>query len=155
MEFIFIRIFESDLTLIEKWLVQPHVKKWFDKSVWVKEISENLHSDWVWQFRADLNSTPAGFVQCYDTAKAPQGSWSTQPPGTLGIDFFLGEPSLLGNGNGVKLVNDFVEYLECSFNPRRIIADPEMENTRSQNTLKSCGFQADHNSDLFIKDFRE
>lgn len=153
--FNFTKLLKSDLPLIRKWLVQPHVAKWFnDESEWMKEISANLESNWVWHFRADLNSETAGFVQCYDTSKAPEGPWSSQPPATLGIDFFLGESSLLGKGNGVKLLNDFVEFIEMRFSPKRLIVDPDIENTKSQQTIERCGFELDEESGLFVKELK-
>lgn len=153
--FNFTQISKHDLPLIKKWLVQPHVAKWFnDENEWMEEISENLDSNWVWHFRADLNSKPTGFVQCYNTSEAPEGPWSAQPPDTLGIDFFLGEPSLLGKGDGVKLVNEFVEFVTMRFNPKRIIADPDVENIKSQKTIEKCGFELDGESGFFVKELK-
>lgn len=41
--FNFTKLSKSDLPLIRKWLVQPHVAKWFnDESEWMKEISADL-----------------------------------------------------------------------------------------------------------------
>lgn len=154
MEFDFTQLSKQDLPLIRKWHTQPHVAKWFsDENEWMKEIAANLDSNWIWYFRADLNLKPAGFVQCYDTSRAPEGPWSSQPPDTLGIDFFLGESSLLGKGNGVKLVNDFVEFIEIRFSPKRLIVDPEIENIKSQRTIKRCGFELEQESGLFVKEF--
>lgn len=153
MKFNFTQLLKSDLPLIRKWLKQPHVAKWFhDENEWMKEISENLESDWVWHFRADLNSEPAGFAQCYDTSRAPEGPWSSQPTGTLGIDFFLGESLLLGKGNGVKFVNDLVEFLKAGFNAKRIVADPDRENVISKRMLKNCGFEYEKTAGLFIQE---
>ena len=41
-------------------------------------------------------------------AKVPQEAWSTQPPGTLGIDDFLGRTLVLGQVYGTRLVMEFV-----------------------------------------------
>jgi len=153
MSFNFVKLSKPDLVLIEKWLSKPHVAMWFeDKELWLDEISTNLDSDWVWHFRADLYSKPVGFAQCYDTSKSPQGPWSSQPPATLGIDYFLGETSLLGKGNGKKLVNDFIEFIKMHFRTKRLIVDPDEENIRSNLIIKKCGFQFDRESGLFINE---
>jgi aminoglycoside 6'-N-acetyltransferase len=93
MHFTFNRLLPAALSLIRAWLVQPHVAQWFGESdEWLEEIAVNLDADWVRHFRADWAGIPTGFVQCYDTTKAPQGVWSTQPPGTLGVDDCLAGP---------------------------------------------------------------
>lgn len=156
MRFNFTQLSKPDLPLVRKWLVQPHVAKWLnDENEWMKEISANLESNWVWHFRADLNLKPAGFVQCYDTYRAPEGPWSSQPPATFGIDFFLGESSLLGKGNGVKLVNEFVQFVKMRFNPKRLIVDPDIENKTSQRTIKRYGFKLEEESGLFVKELKK
>ena len=153
MNFTFKKLLKSDLQLIKYWLSQPHVSRWFDDiDDWMNEISSNPDSDWIWHFRADLSSKPVGFVQYYDILKAPKGPWSSQPPGTVGIDFLIGSQDQLGKGYGILLVNDFVEFLIDRAKPKRIIADPVKENIASLRTLKRCGFTFDKESDLFFKE---
>jgi hypothetical protein len=77
----------------------------------------------VWHFRADLAGIPTGFAQCYDTAKAPQGPEYTTPR-TLGVDYFWGRTSVLGQGYGTQLLTEFVAYIKAQWQPWRIIADP-------------------------------
>ena len=151
MNFDFKELAESDLPLINDWLQQPHVSKWFDTNEWINEISSNLISDWVCYFRAELDSIPIGFTQYYNTSKAPKGPWSSQPAGTIGIDFFIGNPSFLGKGHGILLVNNFVEFVINNVNSKRIIADPDKDNIKSQHILKKCGFRLEKKTGLYIK----
>ena len=148
MNFNFKELAESDLPLIKDWLQQPYVSKWFDTNEWINEIFPNLISDWVWYFRAELDSKPVGFAQYYNTSKAPKGPWSSQPTGTIGIDFFIGNPSFLGKGYGILLVKNFVEFVINNVNPKRIIADPDKENIKSQHILKKCGFRLEKKTGL-------
>ncbi len=151
MSFNFKELVESDLPLIKDWLQQPHISKWFDTNEWINEIFSNMISDWVWYFQAELDSIPVGFTQYYNTSKAPKGSWSSQQAGTIGIDFFIGNPSFLGKGYGILLVNNFVEFVIKNANPKRIIADPDKDNIKSQHILKRCGFRLEKKTGLYLK----
>ncbi len=153
MQFDFIRLLPADLPLIRTWLLQPHVAQWFgDPDEWMEEIPGNLESDWVWQFRADLAGIPTGFVQCYDTARAPRGAWSGQRSGTLGLDFCIGRAEALGLGHGTRLLREFVAYVTARWRPRRLITDPDPKNERSVRVVAACGFHRDAATGLFIKD---
>ncbi len=153
MQFTFQRLLPADLPLIRAWLVQPYVAQWLgDPDEWLEEITTNLHVDWVWHFRADLAGIPTGFVQCYDTRKAPHGAWSTQPPGTLGVDYFLGRSEVLGQGHGTQLLREFVAYVTAQWHPRRLIADPDPHNGRSVRAAQTCGFLWDEETGLLVKE---
>jgi len=121
----------------------------------LEEIVTDLEAEWVWHFRADLAGNPTGFAQCYDTAKAPQRAWSTQQPGTLGVDYFLGRTSVLGQGYGSRLLMEFVAYMTAQWHPRRVIADPDGHNVRSVRAAQTCGFILDEETGLFVKEVRE
>ncbi|GMW03470.1 MAG: hypothetical protein AMXMBFR84_46040 [Candidatus Hydrogenedentota bacterium] len=143
---------EHDLPLIESWLVQPHVARWFGaKSDWLTEIASNLHSDWIWHFRVDANGTPIGFVQYYDVAKAPPGPWSHQPPHTYGIDFLVGSTEALRQGYGKAMLTSLYETIQQRHGPCRVVADPDEENVASIRALRSAGFHRDFATGLCIR----
>lgn len=153
MPFTLERLAPSDLPLLRAWLVQPYVAQWFgDPDEWMGEIAANLDADWVWYFRADLAGVPTGFVQCYDTSRAPPGEWSTQPPGTVGVDYVVGRPEVLGQGYGTQLLQEFVAYVTAQWRPRRIIADPDPDNGPSVRVAQRCGFQWDEDTGLMVKE---
>lgn len=151
MPFTLERLEEKDLSLVEEWLLLPYISQWFgNKKEWLDEISANLESDWIWYFLAHLTSVPVGFVQYYDVKKAPEGPWSSQPDGSVGIDFFIGNEELLRMGYGSFLVENFVMFLKESIEPVRIVADPHRDNVKSHRTLIRNGFFRDETSGLFI-----
>jgi GNAT superfamily N-acetyltransferase len=55
---------------------------------------------------------PIGFLQYYETDKAPQGEWSDEPIGTVGIDYLIGEEEFLGKGYGSKIVCLLVDFIK-------------------------------------------
>jgi aminoglycoside 6'-N-acetyltransferase len=153
MHFTFEPLSVADLPLLRSWLLQPHVSAWFgEPAEWLAEIAANLHADWVGYFRADLDGRPAGFAQCYDTSRAPPGEWSSQPPGTLGLDFLLGRPELLGQGHGTRLLREFIAHVIALRHPRRLITDPDPRNERSVRVAQACGFLWDDVTGLLVKD---
>jgi aminoglycoside 6'-N-acetyltransferase len=153
VRFAFERLSSADLPSLRAWLVQPHVAQWLgDPDEWLDEITANLGAEWVWHFRADLAGIPTGFVQCYDTSRAPRGSWSTQPRGTLGVGYFLGRPEVLGQGYGTQLLREFVATVTARWRPRRLVADPDLRNERSVRAARSCGFLLDGEAGLFVKE---
>jgi hypothetical protein len=89
--FVFAPLTVLDLPRIEVWLRRAHVREAFgDPTEWLTEISANLSSNWVRHFRADLCGSPAGFVQFYDTARAPHGPWSqSRPPRSVSISSWV------------------------------------------------------------------
>jgi RimJ/RimL family protein N-acetyltransferase len=150
--FRFIPLSTADLPLVKKWLLAPHVARWFgDPNEWIREISQNLSAPWVSYFRADITNLPVGFTQCYDTQTAPQGEWSNQPKGTWGIDYLIGRPDHLGKGYGSLLVAQFVAFVVSRFQPERLIADPLPENAVSTRTLVAAGFVLDPASGLWVR----
>jgi len=121
----------------------------------MEEMVTNLDAEWVWHFRADLAGIPAGFAQCFDTAKVPQGAWNRQQPGTLGVDYFLGRTAVLGQGYGSRLLMEVVAYMTARWHPRRIIATPDRHNVRSVRAAPTCSFILDEETGLFVKEVHE
>ena len=141
MSFEFIRLTESDFPLIAEWLNKPHVLPWFgDPGDWLDEMSTHLAQDWISHFRVDHQGQPFGFTQFYETARAPDGPWSGEPPHTYGIDFLIGDHRQNNRGLGTRMVAEFVELVCKRVAPPKIIADPHPENLRSIRVLQKCGF---------------
>ena len=152
-DYVFHPLSRSDLPLIGAWLHVPHVRAAFgDPDEWMTEISANLSSSWVRHFRADLDLSPAGFVQFYDTSLAPHGTWSAQPRGSFGIDFFLGDAALLNQGNGTRLLRQFGAFVAHATRATRLILDPDPSNLPSIRAAQSAGFIRDPSNGLWVKE---
>ena len=131
----------SDDQLVRTWITHPHVARWFgEPAEWLDEIRRCRSAAWIEHYRVDQGPRPIGFAQWYETAQAPPGPWSTQPEGTCGIDFLIGEPSCLRHGHGRALVEALVRILRAKPGVRRVIADPNPANTPSVRTLEGVGF---------------
>lgn len=141
----------ADLNIMGMWLAQDYIQKfWGNPHDWINEISENICADWVKYFIVECG-TPVGFLQYYETDKAPQGEWSNEPIGTVGIDYLIGDIEYLGKGYGSKTVRLLVDFIKSKNEYDYIVADPIVENVSSIKVLENKGFK--HNSNgLFCLD---
>jgi putative acetyltransferase len=144
----------EDLNIMGVWLAQDYIQKfWGDPQDWIKEISENISADWVKYFIVECN-TPIGFLQYYETDKAPQGEWSNEPIGTVGIDYLIGNIEYLGKGYGSKIVRLLIDYIISKNHYDYIVADPIEENVSSIKVLENNGFKQ-NTSGLFCLDLND
>ncbi len=144
-----VRNFElNDLELFERWLEKRHVRDFFgDPQIWIKEVSSNLsrESEWITYFVVEIDGSPIGFFQYYDTSKAPDGVWSDTPDRTVGIDYMIGEEQYLGKGVGVEIIRRIVLIIKELGWYRYLIADPDPGNISSIEVLKRNGFTLQNN----------
>lgn len=141
----------EDLNIMRVWLAQDYIQKyWGDPRDWTKEITENLDADWVKYFIVECDM-PIGFLQYYETDKAPQGEWSDEPIGTVGIDYLIGDIEYLGKGYGSKMLRLLVDFIRSKNEYDYIVADPIVQNVSSIKVLENNGFKQNANG-LFCLD---
>lgn len=141
----------KDIDMMRMWLEQDYIQKfWGDPQDWINEITENINADWVKYFIVECNN-PIGFLQYYETDKAPQGDWSNEPIGTVGIDYLIGDIDYIGKGYGSKIVRLLVDFIKTKNEYAYIVADPVSENLSSIKVLVSNGFKQNSNG-LFCLD---
>lgn len=97
------------------WLNQPHVNRWWSRR---RVTRDEVRAKYLPRVRGEqpiaclvalLDGRPAGFVQTYrieDHAAYAPGF--VLPPGGWGLDWFIGEPALIGHGHGAALLDAFV-----------------------------------------------
>jgi aminoglycoside 6'-N-acetyltransferase len=93
------------------------------------------------QFIVSINGRPFAYIQCYALSTWNQG-FGSQPPGTRGIDQFIGEPEMIGRGHGSHFIRRFVDELLLSGTPR-VVTDPDPENRRAVRAYEKAGFERD------------
>ena len=69
-----------------------------------------------------------------------------QPPGTRGIDQFIGEVDLMGRGHGSAFMRAFIEGLLKSGVPR-VVIDPSPTNPRAIRAYEKAGFRREREVD--------
>ncbi len=149
---------DEDMAVMKKWLEKEYVSKWFgDASEWLYEIEHrNDEFDFIKHFIVEEKGMPVGFCQYYDWKKAFDAEGPSEPDGTYGIDYMIGEEHLLGKGLGkelVKLICDKV--IEDEPNAIQLIADPTIEeervNVTSIKVLETNGFKYNKETAVYKK----
>lgn len=132
----------ADLPLVLHWLRQPHVREWWgDTHEQFKLVSGDLGIETMDQFIVAIDDRPFGYIQCYDLSDWDSG-FGTHPPGTRGIDQFIGEPGMVGLGHGSAFIRTFVDGKLAAGAPR-MVTDPDPANARAIRAYEKAGFARD------------
>jgi len=130
----------DDLPVIRQWLAQPHVRKWWgDPSEQYDLVSGDLDEPAMDQYIVSADNGDFAYLQCYDLT-----AWNTgfveHPPGTRGIDLFIGEPGMIARGHGSAFIRAFVDERLRNGAPR-IVTDPDPANGRAVRAYEKAGFE--------------
>src|ERR1700752_2336189 len=61
----FAPIVEADLTLLHRWLGEPHVREWWgEPDREIELIKENFTLNWIDSFLVSHEGRPFGYIQC-------------------------------------------------------------------------------------------
>ncbi len=136
---------ESDLPLVRDWLARPHVAQWWHDATDFECVSGDLDHPDLTQFIVMFDGKPFAYLQCYRmdesyTASEWNGCFGPQPSGARGIDQFIGEPDMLGCGNGSAFIRQFIDELLADGVPR-IVIDPSPNNPRAIRAYEKAGFR--------------
>lgn len=141
---------DQDAGLLMIWMNSPHVRLWWhqDGSTAEDEVEEALSfigSDDGAAFIIELNKRPIGYIQYYD----PYSEWpdsadnafyfAGQPKGVLGLDMFIGDVTLTGEGLGPQILRQFSDDLLAKGAPKLLI-DPDSKNARAISAFAKAGF---------------
>src|SRR5262249_19764878 len=133
----------ADLPLVRRWLNAPHVERWWgDAREQFAVVRDDLDEPAMDQFIVVTDDRPFAYLQCYDPSAWPEGGLGPQPHGTRGIDQFIGEADMIGQGHGSAFIRSFVDSLLAGGSPR-VLTDPDPENTRAVRAYEKAGFRKD------------
>jgi aminoglycoside 6'-N-acetyltransferase len=108
-------LLEVDFERQLRWLNEPHINRWWSRRPVTRE---EVRAKYLPRLRGEqktqclvavFEGRPAGYVQTYrieDHADYAQGF--VLPRGGWSLDWFIGEPTLLGHGHGARLIDSFV-----------------------------------------------
>lgn len=131
----------ADRPLVRRWLAMPHVRVWWgDPDGEETNIFEEPWTGPVDQMIVALEDRPIGYIQSYDVAIDGAGAFEGQPPGTRGVDQFLGEPDLVGRGLGSGFVAAWTDHLFAIGAPR-VVTDPDPLNLAARRAYAKAGFR--------------
>lgn len=132
----------EDLPLLTRWRRARHVAEWWGdpEDLEAEYISG---TDPVRYFIALLDGRPVGLVQSYHWSDFPsEAKVIGAGPDEDGMDYFLGEPELLGAGLGPAMLEAFLSQVIRPDRTRGgVRLDVSQANRRSWRCLEKLGFQ--------------
>jgi len=137
----------ADLGLVETWLRDPEVARWYlAPSTLEEELDELRQCTGPDQQTEALivadPSGPIGWCQWYLCDDYPDHAAGVgADPGDAGIDYAIGEPACRGRGVGTALIAALVTYVRQRHPQAGVIADPEAANVASRRVLEKNGFE--------------
>jgi aminoglycoside 6'-N-acetyltransferase len=133
----------ADLPLVRGWLAMPHVVEWWgDVDEQFELVSGDLLSVAMDQFIVADDDRPFAYLQCYDPTAWPENGLGHHPHGTRGIDQFIGDPTMIGNGHGSAFIRHFTDGLLTAGTPR-MLTDPDPANGRAIRAYEKAGFRSE------------
>ncbi len=117
-EYDFPPLAERDLVLIRRWLIEPHVRRW-----WCDPPRRAYPADEIDKYRQRIRGAgdptdlhlirrhrrPIGFIQRYRIRDYPDYAAAVGlEVGAIGIDLFIGERAALHRGYGPSLIRAFL-----------------------------------------------
>src|SRR5262245_51508158 len=120
----FQRMASSDLALVRTWRVATHVRAWWGDDTITLAGDDELFTD---QHVASVDGRPFAYLQCYLLSAFPGNGLGVHPPGTRGIDQFIGWPDMVGKGHGSAFIRAFADGLLARGTPR-VLTDPDPRN---------------------------
>ena len=131
----------SHLSLIEKWLNAPHVRKWWgDPAREFEQIKGHLTRSWMECVIVELSGEPFAYIQTYDLDSDPEREWKELPQGARGLDLFIGEAALIGLGHGTAMLRSFSDSLLSRAGVLSVWSDPDPANDASIGAFVAAGF---------------
>jgi len=157
-EYDFPPLTEADLPLVRRWLLEPHVRRWWDDPP-DPSYPENELAKYAGRIRGDDDPTllfairqrgrPIGFIQSYRIDDDPDyaAALGLDAP-AAGIDLFIGEPSEVGTGHGPKAIRAFLrDVVFPTYAVDECVIGPSAKNVNAIRAYEKAGFR-------FFKDVR-
>lgn len=137
-QYIFRPVEEADLPLLSRWRSSPHVMEWWGDPTLEGE-QEKLADPNVAMWIVEHLGRPFAFAQDYDVHAWTPHPFSHLPPGSRGIDQYIGEAEMLDRGHGTVFVRTHVRRL-FSAGARAVGTDPHPRNIRARRAYEKAGF---------------
>jgi aminoglycoside 6'-N-acetyltransferase len=133
----------ADMDLVRRWRAQPHVREFWGPPE-VDDFAETLAdprvAKWIVELETDGKRWPFAYAQDYAPADWEDHPFAYLPPGSRGIDHFIGEPDLVGRGHGSAFVRAHCERLFAAGAPAAG-TDPHPDNRRAIRAYQKAGFR--------------
>jgi len=117
----------------------PHVIEWWGRPD-VEPEAQKLADVRIAMWIVEHEGSPFAFAQDYSPHDWDPHPFAHLPPGSKGIDQYIGDPEMIGRGHGTAFVRQHCERLFAKGAPA-IGTDPHPENARAIRAYQKAGFQ--------------
>jgi aminoglycoside 6'-N-acetyltransferase len=141
------RMTPDDLPMVDRWLRQPHVARWFlletTASAEVEKYRRRIEDPCsaTTMCTVETDAQPIGFCQWYrwEDYAAAAVCYSTHT-GDVGADYAIGEPTAIGRGVGTAMIGTLVANVRLHYPRAGPVVAPEADNWASRRALEKNGF---------------
>jgi aminoglycoside 6'-N-acetyltransferase len=147
--------------LLQHWLAQPHVARWWNHSSDLASIENKYGAridgiEPVHVFLIEHDDRFVGFIQWYRWSDYSEHALLLEAgPETTGIDLAIGEPEMLGSGLGPRAIKAFIEQvIFADHNIKAVVTDVSADNSRSLRAFEKAGFSKVKTVQLPGEDFQ-
>lgn len=141
------RLAYEDLAQVARWLDEPHVARWWRDPSDIDSVTATYGpcitgEDPTEVFVIEVDGEPVGLIQRYRHDHYPEWDSTVGIADAAGIDYLVGDTSLVGKGVGTAAIATFAadtlaRYpdIEC------VVAAPQQANVASWRALEKAGFR--------------
>lgn len=128
----------EDLPLLRWWQDLPHVREWWGDDEPFDE--GDLHDARVSRWIVELDGKPFAYMQDYSVHGWEGHHFGHLPPGSRGIDQYIGDPAMIGGGHGTAFIRQRMQEIFAAGAPV-IAVDPHPANARAIAVYRKLGFR--------------
>jgi len=150
---------EEDLTLARRWLLEPHVRRWWNDDPEEHDYPDGTLNEWRKAIRGEdptdmfvieMDGRPIGVMQSYRVDSYPDyvAQLGALPEPAFSLDVFIGEPELIGKGLGGALIRAFLPPMFERYGVDYCVIGPSRSNVAAIRSYEKVGFR-------YLKDYRE
>ena len=135
-------VIRADFPLLLRWRETPDVLRWW--GAWddaETDFERHLADPNIAMWIVEHEKRPFAYAQDYDPHAGDPHPFSHLPPGSRGIDQYIGEPSMLDRGHGTAFLRQHCDRLFAAGAPA-IGTDPHPDNLRARRAYEKAGFTA-------------
>lgn len=137
--YLFRLVTSDDLALLRAWRSHPHVISWWGAPE-VEDGEESLADPRISMWIVEHEGRPFAYAQDYTPHGWDVHHFAHLPPGSRGIDQYIGEPDMLDKGHGAAFVRQHCARLFAAGAPA-IGTDPHPDNGRAIRAYEKAGFK--------------